>query len=164
MFIRPRNLNLSLERPVYEPAKKSADGKLTSLPRRSTQYLGSIKSYLRFSQVPPDLLAKLTPDECEQLRAALLPNEPRGDEALTRLPRELAQAAQELKTLTKIAANPEVLQQLKAHVSAAEKAWTAFFKAAEGAGLRRTPKVPTAPLAPAKKPAGTKAAGAKRGR
>lgn len=139
VFIRPRKSNLSLERPLYQPAVKDAQGKLLKLPKRSTLYLGSVKAHARFRDVPEELLDKLTDEEREQLRKALQPNEPRPDQSLSVLPYSLNRATDELRSLA-ADKSPENIEQLKLKLRAVETAWNGLLKTAYVVGLRRKVK------------------------
>jgi hypothetical protein len=137
MFLRKRKSNLSLERAVYKPAEKDAEGKILVHPVRTTEYLGSINAYTQYANVPDALLVKLNDAEKTELKDALNSNEPKSDLWLGTLPRYLEYAAKELVSCAELAASAEARKALVAQVKAVESKWNAFFKAAQGLGLKR---------------------------
>lgn len=137
MYIRLRKSNLSLERAVYTPAEKDSEGKIIVHPVRTTEYVGSMHAYTTFANVPRDLMAKLDEAEKAELKAALKDNEPKTDMWLTNLPRHLQWAAKDLTLCAELVTSPDSRKVLEAQVKAAESEWNAFFKVAQGLGLKR---------------------------
>ncbi len=137
MFCRTRKSNLSLERAIYKPAEKDADGKIVVHPVRTTEYVGSISKHIRFANVPADLLAKLDDDEKTVLRLALEDNEPKPDYWLANLPRYVERSAEELSACAGRISCAEERKDLEIRVKAVEAAWRRFFKTAQELGLKR---------------------------
>lgn len=145
MFIRTRNTNLSLERPLYSPAVRAEDGSLVQKSRRSTLYLGSVSTKLPFSQVPKELLDRLTDDEKSTLRNALKTNELPRFQWLVGVPERLSFAGQTLTSAVadaELMADPFTKHQLQALLDRANASWLAFLDEAKVAGFepRSSPK------------------------
>lgn len=153
MFIRKRNANLSLERAIYKPAVKDAQGTIITHPVRTTDYVGSVNLYTRFDNVPGDLLEKLSDDEKAELREALKENEPRPDLWLSQLAFVIRRAAGEIKTCVDSIDGSEGVKkkELEVTMKAVDEAWVHFFKTAQEHGLKRKARRPTkAPPSPDK--------------
>lgn len=144
MFIRKRNANLSLERAVYRPAVKDAQGTILTHPVRTTDYIGSVRSYTRFASVPGDLLEKLSGEERAELQEALKENEPRRDLWLSQLAFIIGHAASEIKTCVDSIGGSEGVKkkELEVTMKAIDDAWTHFFKTAQEHGLKRKARRP----------------------
>lgn len=137
MFIRIRKSNLSLERAIYKPAEKDADGKIMVQAVRTTEYLGSMNAHEQYWRTPSELLAKLDEAEKAELKEALKGNESKPDFWLSRLPGNLGDACNDLAVCEALAKSPEARKALEAQVKAVEAAWNSFFKVAQGLGLKR---------------------------
>lgn len=133
MFIRKRNTNISLERAVYKPAVKDAQGAIIAHPVRTTDYIGSVKSYTCFASVSPVLLEKLSDEEKTELRKALKENETKPDYWLERLANSMRYAAGEIKACVDISGGTDMVKrkQLEAKIKAIDDAWLHFFKTAQ---------------------------------
>jgi hypothetical protein len=138
MFLRKRKSNLSLERAVYRPAQKDADGKIIVHPVRTTEYLGSMNAYSTYACAPVDLLARLDDSEKTELKEFLKVNEPKIDRWLVGLPKSLEGAARDLTLCAGLASSKADRNALDCYVKAAEQAWNAFYKNAQALGLKRT--------------------------
>lgn len=144
MFIRQRGINLSLERPVYVPAVKGPDGKTDQVPaRRTTKYLGSIKSWWTPDRVPNELREKLTPAELTELDAYLQRNVTPPTDWMAKLPEfmklagnDMLTKAQAMRAEGKDPRKSVLADQLKA---ISQAGWE-LLKAAQAAGVRRAPK------------------------
>lgn len=149
MYLRKRNSNLSIERAIYEPAKKDSMGNIITVAVRSTHYVGSIHSFTPFSGVPKEILQQLTEAEKLELKDALKANEPKPFGSFDRIPVTLEIAALEIRAFVKEHGAVEAKRLLDSKMKAAHAAWTAFFKAAQDYGLKRNrraskkPKVPS---------------------
>ena len=153
MFIRKRNANLSLERAIYKPAVKDAQGTIITHPVRTTDYVGSVKSYTCFANVSPVLLEKLSDEEKTELREALKENEPKSDYWLDRLANSIRYAAGEIKTCVDVSDGSDTVKrkQLEVKIKAIDDAWLHFFKTAQEHGLKRKARGPAkAPPSPDK--------------
>ena len=137
MFFRLRKSNLSLERAVYKPAEKDAQGNILVHAVRTTEYVGSISAYTVFSNISRDLLAKLDADEQAELKENLQKNEIPPDYWLSSLPRQLQRCCQELKDCAGLSKGLESRKKLELNVKEAEKEWAAFYKTAQEIGLKR---------------------------
>jgi len=153
MFFRIRKSNLSLERAVYRPAEKDPNGKIVVHAVRTTEYIGSLSAHARYSHAPVELLDKLDDAEKAELKEALKGNERKPDLWLSTLPGNLVIAARELTGCAELATSPETRKALEAQVKAVETAWNAFFKVAQGLGLKR--KLNRAKKSPLKSEANT---------
>lgn len=138
MFLRKRKSNLSIERAIYRPAQKDADGNIVVHPVRTTEYLGSMNAYATYTDAPIDLLAKLDDSEKAELKEFLKVNEPKVDRWLVGLPKSLEWAARDLTLCAGFASSKEDRNALDGYVKAAEQAWNAFYKNAQTLGLKRT--------------------------
>lgn len=153
MFIRRRKENWSLERAVYKPAVKDAQGNIIKHPVRTTEYLGSVNSYSLFAYVKVDLLQKLSEEEKAELRDALKKNEPKPDRRLNQLAGAIRCAAGDIKASVDSVSGCDVAtrKQLEVTIKGIDDAWLYFFKTAQDYGLkrkaRRPSKAPTQPEA-----------------
>lgn len=148
MFIRRRKENWSLERAVYKPAVKDAQGNIITHPVRTTEYVGSVKSYSRFAYVKVDLLQKLSEEEKAALRDALKENEPKPDRRLNQLANTIRCAAGDIKASVDSGSGSDVAtrKQLEATIKGIDDAWLYFFKTAQEHGLKRKARRPTKAL------------------
>ena len=151
MFIRERKFNWSLERAVYKPAVEDTGGAIITHPVRTTEYLGSIKSYSRFAHVSGELLEKLSDEEKSQLRDALKGNEPQHDLWLGQLDYAIRHAAAEIKACVDMSSGENVAKRklLEAKMKAIDDAWNHFFKSAQDHGLKRKSRRAVKALPPA---------------
>jgi len=101
MHIRVTGRRYVLERSIYLPAQKDAEGKVIKPAVRSSKFLGSVELGKPMVAVPKELLAKLTEEETAQLAEKLKPNAPMDEttRALFWLPRYSADIPLLLKTL-----------------------------------------------------------------
>lgn len=153
MFIRKRNSNWSIERAIYKPAVKDKQGTIITHPVRTTDYVGSVKSYTCFASVSPYLLEKLSDEEKTELQEALKENEPKSDYWLDRLASSIRYAAGEIKTCVDISGGSDMVtrKQLEAKIKAIDDAWLHFFQTAQAHGLKRKARGPAkAPPSPDK--------------
>lgn len=144
MFIRKRNSNWSLERAVYKPAVKDAQGTIITHPVRTTEYVGSVKGYGRFAHVPGALLERLSEEEKGELREALRGNEPQPDYWLNQLDQMIRRAATEIQVCVAVLVGADAGKRklLDAKMRAIDDAWRHFFKTAQEHGLKRKSKPP----------------------
>lgn len=140
MYLRRRNLNLSIERAIYEPAKKDANGNVCKPAVRTTRYVGSIKSYARFCDVPSEVISQLSDDERTELQEVLRCNEPRPFQSIDYAISSLNSAARELSSGPEKLKHEDVKKLLEGKIKSIDAAWEAFFKAAQEQGLKRKRK------------------------
>jgi hypothetical protein len=150
MFLRKRKFNLSLERAVYKPAVKDAEGIIITHPVRTTEYLGSVKSHSRFEDVSNSLLQKLSDEEKLELKDALKDNEPRVDYWFYQLANSLQYAAGEIKSCVDSIGGGDTVKkkQVEAQMKAIDAAWLDFFKTAQVHGLKRKARRPSKAQSP----------------
>jgi len=139
MYLRVRNLNMSIERAIYEPAVKDENGLELKPVVRSTQYLGSISIRCPYGAVPDVILERLTDDEKSELKVALIKNEPNPQFWLDSIGRYLELAAGEMKLLSVPGMDASSKIRFELQVKQASKAWEKFFRTAQECGLKRKP-------------------------
>lgn len=139
MFIRKRKSNLSLERAIYRPAQKDATGNVVQHAVRTTEYLGSVDAYSRFTNVSSAVLAQLSDAEKTELRNALAANEISADFWLNQLDHLIRRAADEIKACVDMngGANVVAKKRLEAKIKAINDAWGIFVRTAQAHGLKR---------------------------
>jgi hypothetical protein len=144
MFIRKRKSNWSIERAVYKPAVKDTEGTVVTHPVRTTEYVGSLKSWERYGNVASDLLDKLTDAEKLELKDALKGNELQPDFWLSQLDSSLRRAAGEIRACVELSSGADVTQRksLDAKIKAIDAAWEFFFRTAQDHGLKRRSRRP----------------------
>lgn len=140
MYLRRRNLNLSIERAIYEPAKRDAHGNICKPAVRTTRYVGSIKSYARFCEVPSEVISQLSEEERAELQEVLRCNEPKPFTSIDYAISSLHSAARELSTGTEKLKQADIKKLLEGKIKSIDAAWEAFFKAAQEQGLKRKRK------------------------
>ena len=139
MFIRKRKSNLSLERAIYKPAQKDAQGNVIQLAVRTTEYLGSVSAGGRFAEVSSTLLEKLTDVEKNELRSALAANEISPDFWLSQLDALIRKAADDISVCVGRCESADVgtKKRLELKVKAINDAWYHFVRTAQSHGLKR---------------------------
>jgi hypothetical protein len=140
MYLRKRNSNISIEKAIYTPAQKDDQGCVTKAVVRSTRYLGSVKVWTQFKDVPQKILQELSAEETAELQRELAPNQPKEFSALERLSYALSSASNDLQGCVAKYGLEEAKKVLEARMKAADDAWSAFFKTAQDLGLKRKPR------------------------
>jgi hypothetical protein len=144
VFIRKRNKNWSMERAIYRPAIKDVNGTTVTHAVRTTEYIGSIKEYARFANLPDELIEKLSEEEKVELREALKCNEPRQDMWLSLLCSTIRCAASEIKACAEASsADAAKKKLLESTMKGIDEAWAHFFTTAQDHGLKRRARRPT---------------------
>ena len=139
MYLRVRNLNLSIERAVYEPAVRDENGQELKPAVRSTHYLGSISTNCAYRSVPAAILERMTDGEKSELKTALIKNEPNPQFWLDSIARNLELAAGEMRRLSDRGLDSQSKGRLETQVKNASRAWGTFFRTAQECGLKRKP-------------------------
>jgi len=139
MYLRVRNLNLSIERAVYETAVRDENGQELKPAVRSTLYIGSINTSCPYAAVPDVILERMTDAEKSELKSALIKNEPNPQFWLDSIARYLELAAGEMKSLSALGIDAESKDRLETQVKKASRAWDTFFRTAQECGLKRKP-------------------------
>lgn len=140
MYLRRRNLNLSIERAIYEPAKKDANGNVCKPAVRTTHYVGSIKTYARFCEVPSEVISQLSEEERAELQEVLRCNEPKPFTSIDYAISSLNSAVRELSSSSEKLKQTDIKKLLEGKIKSIDAAWDAFFRAAQEQGLKRKRK------------------------
>lgn len=140
MYLRKRNSNISIEKAIYTPAQKDDQGCVIKAVVRSTKYLGSVKVWTQFKDVPQKILQELSAEEIAELQKELAPNQPKEFSSLERLSYTLSSASSDLQGCVAKYGLEEAKKLLEARMKTADEAWTAFFKTAQDLGLKRKPR------------------------
>jgi hypothetical protein len=133
-----------MERAIYRPAIKDVNGTTVTHAVRTTEYIGSIKEYARFANLPDELIEKLSEEEKVELREALKCNEPRQDMWLSLLCSTIRCAASEIKACAEASsADAAKKKLLESTMKGIDEAWAHFFTTAQDHGLKRRARRPT---------------------
>lgn len=132
-----------MERAIYRPAIKDANGTTVTHAVRTTEYIGSVKESVRFAHLPDELTEKLSEEEKVELREALKCNEPSEDMWLSLLGNAIRYAANEIKACTEASsADAAKRQLLQATMKGIDESWAHFFATAQDHGLKRRARRP----------------------
>lgn len=127
-----------MERAIYRPAIKDANGTTVTHAVRTTEYIGSVKESARFAHLPDELIEKLSEEEKVELREALKCNEPSEDMWLSLLGNTIRYAANEIKACAEASsADAAKRKLLEARMKGIDESWTHFFATAQDHGLKR---------------------------